>query len=226
MISWTFQNLWYHSQYHHIMISYMISYSARFQMLRVSKSFFKSVALSQKEELRYRFSPWRERPAYGLGEKTGDSQKNAQSVNRNARPLLPECQHQQQKELSSRRQPAWRLVSAGLDSEDIKRFGAPMPLGQKCRKTTPFGTEPANQRQSLACKSQRSDHWATNADRTYEYVKHCGLSSWIAKKENSTQKPCCRALLCCLPTLAHNALEWRYVLKTLMNCVGKTLIYQ
>jgi hypothetical protein len=33
MISWTFQNLWYHSQYHYIMISYMISCSgARFQM--------------------------------------------------------------------------------------------------------------------------------------------------------------------------------------------------
>jgi hypothetical protein len=55
--------------------------------LRVSKGWFKfkSVVLSQKEKSRYRLS--RERPAYGLGETTGDRKQNAQSVNRNARLL-------------------------------------------------------------------------------------------------------------------------------------------
>ena len=62
------------------------------------------------------------------------------------------------------------------------------------------------------------------ANLTYHYSKHCGLCSWIAKKENGNPENmlervvAARELWCWVP-------HWRYDLGALMKCVCKVLIY-
>ena len=148
----------------------------------------------------------------GLFEEAGGWQKNARRVNSTSVPLFVQCRASSKRRscpLGGR--PPWLLEREGLASEDLKRVGALMPLGQKRAVWIRTGNLSLIKHNALTTEPWLRI-WDINCRNIAVYVVE------LQKRKLWTSVVAARQLWCWVP-------QWRYDLGTLIKCVCKALIY-